>query len=165
MNTKKQKDIIQSYVLACKKENKTVLITKGVFDIIHPDHIKMLNRLSKLADVLIVLLIPDWAVSVMKPNRPILEESARLAVVGSLKPVTKSFIDYDSRDSDTNKYSRDIDVEIMKSISPDMWAMNKGQLAKFEKYNIGNTKLVAFDEGNEYSTTKIIDKILVKYSK
>jgi cytidyltransferase-like protein len=160
-----QVQLVKDYVSKCHKEGNTVLIVKGVFDLIHPDHIKTLERLSKLADELVVLLIPDSAASLIKPGRPILPESARQKVVSNLKPVKKCFIDYDSRDSKTKKYSKDRDIELLKEISPDMWALSENNFSKFEEYDLGKIELIKYEEGVNYSTTKIISKILEKYAK
>jgi len=164
MSDQKQIQRIRKYVNACHKDGRTVLVTKGVFDIIHPDHIKSLEYLSRKTDVLIVLIIPDKVVSRIKPGRPILPESARQKVVDSLKPVTKCFIDYDSRDETTRKYSKDKDIELLKEISPDMWALTEKNFPKFEDCDLAKIQLIKFKEGDEYSTTGIINKILSKYA-
>lgn len=164
MINQKQVQQIKKYVKKWQDKGKTVMIIKGVFDIIHPDHIKTLEYLSSYADVLIVLIIPDWAVSLIKPRRPILPEYARQKVMSSLKPVTKCFIDYDSRNESTQKYSRDKDMELLKEICPNMWAVTENSFPKFEKYDLNKIQLIKFKEGSEYSTTGIINKILSKYA-
>ena len=72
-----------------KSENRIVVFTNGVFDIIHPGHVAYLTEAKELVSVLIVGLNSDESVKMLDKgtNRPIQNEDARAVVLSALKPV------------------------------------------------------------------------------
>lgn len=71
-----------------RKSGKTIATTNGVFDIIHPGHIALLEKAKKQGDVLIVLLNSDASVKHIKgPSRPINSQKNRARVVAALRCV------------------------------------------------------------------------------
>ena len=72
-----------------KSENRIVVFTNGVFDIIHPGHVAYLTEAKELGSVLIVGLNSDESVKMLDKgtNRPIQNEDARAVVLSALKPV------------------------------------------------------------------------------
>ena len=153
-----------SFISNEKQKGNSVVLIKGIFDLIHPDHIKCLELLKQVANVLVVLIIRDRQTSTIKPGRPIQDELSRLKIMSSLKPVDFCTFDYDSTDPITGIYSRDIDVQKMTQLNPDIWAVSKGRKVKFENYNLGSIKILEVPEGQDHSTTKIIERILRVYS-
>jgi rfaE bifunctional protein nucleotidyltransferase chain/domain len=69
-----------------RREVKVVL-TGGVFDIVHIGHLATLQEAKKLGDILTVVVARDKTVEKMKRRKPINEEMARLGIIRSLKPV------------------------------------------------------------------------------
>lgn len=61
-------------------------MTTGVFDILHPGHIHMLEEAKKLGDELVVVLARDESAAREK-HRPITPEAHRRHMVAALKPV------------------------------------------------------------------------------
>ena len=67
---------------------KTVVFTNGCFDLLHRGHVDFLQRARSLGDALIVGLNGDGSVRELKgPDRPILPEADRAAVLAALRAV------------------------------------------------------------------------------
>lgn len=147
-----------------KLKRHSVVLMKGVFDLIHPDHIRCFELLKQKADVLVVLIIGDKATATIKPGRPIQDEQSRMKIISSLKLVDFCALDYDSTDPATRKYSKDMDIQKLKQLNPDLWAVSQSRKAKFENYDLGGIEIMEVPEGQDHSTTKIIEKILEIYS-
>lgn len=147
-----------------KLKGNSVVLMKGVFDLIHPDHIKCFELLKQNADILVVLIIGNKATARIKPGRPIQDEQSRMKIISSLKAVDFCTLDYDSTDPLTGEYSKDVDIHKLRQLNPDIWAVSQGRKAKFENYDLGDIKIMEVPEGQDHSTTKIIEKILEVYS-
>ena len=64
---------------------KTVVFTNGVFDLLHPGHVRYLEDARWLGDVLIVAINSDRSVRANKgPSRPINPEQERAEVLAAL---------------------------------------------------------------------------------
>ncbi len=67
---------------------QTVVFTNGCYDILHPGHIRLLERARALGDVLILALNTDASVARLKgPTRPLLSESERARMALALEAV------------------------------------------------------------------------------
>lgn len=63
----------------------TVVFTNGVFDLLHPGHVRYLSEARRLGDVLIVGLNGDRSVQANKgPDRPLTPEHERAELLGAL---------------------------------------------------------------------------------
>ncbi|MBU2229053.1 adenylyltransferase/cytidyltransferase family protein, partial [Patescibacteria group bacterium] len=86
----KLKEIIES----AKKTGKSVLIKKGVFDIIHPGHIYAISNFKKYADIVIILIQSDEFTRKKKGNkRPINDQEQRVSVMDRIKDVDYVYAD------------------------------------------------------------------------
>jgi D-glycero-beta-D-manno-heptose 1-phosphate adenylyltransferase len=65
--------------------DKRVVLTNGVFDLLHVGHLRYLRAARALGDVLVVGVNAD--ASVQKPGRPLVPESERAELVAALEPV------------------------------------------------------------------------------
>src|SRR5579883_2403846 len=68
-----------------KSEGKKVVFTNGCYDILHPGHVRLLERARSLGDVLILALNTDASVQRLKgPARPFFNEQIRVerALIG-----------------------------------------------------------------------------------
>lgn len=66
-----------------------VVLTQGVYDLIHEGHAKYLEEARKRGDVLVVAIDSDEITKMRKgPNRPIVPESERLRMLSFLRSVT-----------------------------------------------------------------------------
>ena len=64
-----------------------VVLTGGVFDIIHPGHIHTLNSAKELGNVLVVVVATDDTAEKMKKRRPLHDQNERRILVNSLSMV------------------------------------------------------------------------------
>ena len=63
----------------------TVVFTIGVFDLLHPGHVRYLQEARRLGDTLIVGVNSDRSVRANKgPDRPVIPEAERAEVLSSL---------------------------------------------------------------------------------
>ncbi|OYT66170.1 nucleotidyltransferase [Candidatus Bathyarchaeota archaeon ex4484_205] len=84
---------------------KTVL-TGGVFDILHPGHVKLLKKGKKLAGrggKLIVVIARDETVIGRRGRRPVFNERYRKMLVENLKPVDEAVLGYKDVDKGLRK--------------------------------------------------------------
>ena len=117
-----------------------VVLTGGVFDIIHPGHLFTLSSAKKLGDVLIVSVARDVTVKHLKGHYPLNREEQRVELVGSLR-----FVDLSMLGSQTDMF------ELVEYIKPDVIALGYDQAHNAE--DLSNTakrrgiqlKIVRFD--------------------
>jgi D-glycero-beta-D-manno-heptose 1-phosphate adenylyltransferase len=86
-------DEAASWAEHLRGDRKTIVFTNGVFDLVHPGHVRYLQAARALGDVLIVAVNSDRSVRANKgPERPINPERERAEVVGSLACVDAAVI-------------------------------------------------------------------------
>lgn len=141
-----------------KGENKKVVFTNGVFDIIHSGHIDYLIKAKALGDVLIVGLNSDSSVKRIKgEKRPLINQTERAYVLSNLKPVDYVVL-----------FEEDTPLELIKALVPDVlvkgadWSLDKIVGSNVVLSNGGEVKNIAFV--NDQSTSGIVDLILSRYS-
>jgi cytidyltransferase-like protein len=66
------------------RESLRVVLTGGVFDIIHPGHIHTFNAAKKLGDVLVVVVATDETAAKMKRRRPLHTQDQRRELVDAV---------------------------------------------------------------------------------
>lgn len=71
-----------------KQEGKQVVFTNGCYDLLHPGHVRLLERARSLGDKLILALNTDDSVRRYKgPSRPLMNEAQRAGLARSLESV------------------------------------------------------------------------------
>lgn len=140
-----------------KSKNKKIITTNGVFDILHPGHVKYLEEAKNLGDVLIIGVNTDKSAKINKGDkRPINDEKSRISVLAALESVDYVFL-FDEKDPRKwlEKIKPDIhvkagDYKLSRILEKDAVEKNKGKIviAKVEK---------------GYSTTNLINRILNAY--
>ncbi len=71
-----------------KSEGKRVVFTNGCYDLLHPGHVRLLERSRTLGDALILALNTDASVSRAKgPSRTLLNQDQRAGLARSLESV------------------------------------------------------------------------------
>jgi D-beta-D-heptose 7-phosphate kinase/D-beta-D-heptose 1-phosphate adenosyltransferase len=71
-----------------RSQDRRLVFTNGVFDIIHAGHVAYLQTARSFADFLLVGLNADTSVRTLKgPGRPLVGEADRAAVLLALRPV------------------------------------------------------------------------------
>ncbi|HEY4611821.1 MAG TPA: D-glycero-beta-D-manno-heptose 1-phosphate adenylyltransferase [Bacteroidota bacterium] len=92
------------------KQQKRVVFTNGVFDILHRGHVEYLQKAKSLGDVLMVGVNADASVKRIKNDgRPIIGEEDRAHVLAALAAV-----DY------VCLFSEDTPYELLKALVPDV---------------------------------------------
>ena len=89
---------------------KTVVFTNGCYDLLHPGHVRLLERARSLGDVLILALNTDASVARLKgPSRPLIRQDERARMTMALEAVDAvTFFDEDT--------PRDLIAEVLPDI-------------------------------------------------
>ena len=141
------------YVRQQQNAGRRVVFTNGVFDILHPGHVRYLREARSLGDLLIVGLNADASVRRNKgPERPINSEQDRAEIVAALECVDAVVI-----------FDEDTPAEIIEAVQPDVlvkgadWAEDAIVGRDTVEARGGRVVRVAIEKG--FSTTSIVDKI------
>lgn len=122
-------DIKQAILISekLKKQNKTIVLAGGCFDVLHQGHIQFLKKAKKQRDLLFVLLENDKKITEIKgKERPINRQKERAGALSKLK-----FIDFIIT-LPFFKVNEDYDNLVFK-LKPDIIATTKGDPARFHK--------------------------------
>jgi D-beta-D-heptose 7-phosphate kinase / D-beta-D-heptose 1-phosphate adenosyltransferase len=76
-----------AHVRACRALGWKVVMTNGVFDLLHVGHIRYLQAARDLGHVLVVAVNDDASTARLKPGRPINTLADRMAVLSALRSV------------------------------------------------------------------------------
>ena len=95
------------------------IATFGVFDILHPGHVKFLKKCKSLSKdtELTVVIARDPTVIQEKGERPVMPEEYRIHIVQSLKPVDKAILGNEGPDK----------LKIVEEIKPDIIVLGYDQ--------------------------------------
>ncbi|HVW96968.1 MAG TPA: D-glycero-beta-D-manno-heptose 1-phosphate adenylyltransferase [Mucilaginibacter sp.] len=153
LNKIKSLDSLRTEVGNWKRDNKRVVFTNGVFDLIHIGHLTYLAKAAELGDKLIIGLNSDGSVKRIKgEDRPINDENSRAALLASLFFVDSVVI-----------FGEDTPLKLITALLPDVlvkgadYSVDNIVGAKEVMANGGEVKTITFVEG--YSSTSIINKI------
>jgi D-beta-D-heptose 7-phosphate kinase/D-beta-D-heptose 1-phosphate adenosyltransferase len=132
---------------------KTIVFTNGVFDLLHPGHVRYLQHARSLGDALIVGINSDRSVRWVKgPHRPINPEAERAEILAALACVDAVAI-----------FDEETPFEIISAIAPDVlvkgadWAQDAIVGRDIVEARGGRVVRATIEEG--YSTTAILNKI------
>lgn len=136
-----------------KRDGKKVVFTNGCYDLLHPGHIRLLERARSLGDVLILALNTDASVQRLKgPMRPMIAEDDRAAVALALEAVDAVTL-----------FDEDTPRELIAEVLPDF--LVKGAdwshfIAGREEVEAAGGTVMALPLEPGYSTTNIVDQIV-----
>lgn len=99
------------------RESLRVVLTGGVFDIIHPGHIHTFNAARKLGNVLVVVVATDQTAARMKNRVPRHNQNQRRALVDSLQMVDLCVVGH-----------KDDIFRTVREVMPDMVALGYDQI-------------------------------------
>ena len=140
-----------------RSAGQTVVFTNGCYDILHPGHIRLLERARGLGDVLILALNTDGSVARLKgPSRPLISESERARMALALEAVDA-----------VTFFEEDTPRELIAEVLPDI--LIKGAdwahfIAGREEVEAAGGKVMALPLEPGYSTTDIVAEILARDS-
>jgi rfaE bifunctional protein nucleotidyltransferase chain/domain len=133
--------------------SRTVVFTNGVFDLLHPGHVRYLEVARALGDALIVGLNGDASVRRNKgPERPITPQAERAEILLALSAVDAVVI-----------FDEDTPAEIIAAIQPDVlvkgadWAADAIVGRDIVEARNGRVVRVPLEQG--YSTTSIVERV------
>ena len=130
-----------------------VAFTNGCFDLLHPGHIRLLERARTVGDVLIVGLNSDAGVRRTKgPSRPILGEQERAELAGELEAVDAVVL-----------FDEPTPRELIADLVPDI--LVKGAdwshfVAGREEVEEGGGVVLTLALEPGYSTTNLVDSLI-----
>ena len=130
-----------------------IVFTNGVFDILHPGHVRYLTQARALGDVLIVGLNGDSSVRRNKgKGRPVTPQGERAEILAALEAVDAVVL-----------FDEDTPAEIILAIQPDVlvkgadWAADAIVGRDTVEARGGTVVRVPVEQG--FSTTAILEKI------
>ena len=129
--------------------------TNGCFDLIHPGHVRLLNKARARCDRLVLGLNTDSSVQRLKgPTRPVQAEMARATVMASIGAVDLVVL-----------FDEDTPLELIRALRPDVlfkgadYAIDEVVGADVVRAYGGEVGLIELEEG--HSTTNLIRRMNV----
>ena len=138
-----------------RAHSKTVVLTNGCYDILHPSHIRTLERCRQLGDVLILALNSDSSVRAIKgPQRPIIDQQERAALACALQAVDAVVL-----------FDEETPRELISEVLPDV--LVKGSdwshwVAGREEVEAAGGRVVLLPLEPGFSTTATVEEILAR---
>jgi rfaE bifunctional protein nucleotidyltransferase chain/domain len=136
-----------------RADGQRVVFTNGVFDLLHPGHLRYLETARAEGDALIVGVNSDRSVRALKgPDRPIHPESERAEIISALRAVDAAVV-----------FNQDTPHEIIALLLPDVlvkgadWPADQIVGRDVVARRGGRVVRVPVEPG--YSTTRLIDRM------
>jgi len=146
-------DMVSAFVGRERAAGRRIVFTNGVFDLLHPGHVRYLQDARALGDLLVVGINADESVRRNKgPTRPINPQHERAEVLAALACVDAVVI-----------FSEDTPAEIIRLVQPDVlvkgadWAADAIVGRDTVEARGGQVVRIPVEEG--YSTTAIIERV------
>jgi rfaE bifunctional protein nucleotidyltransferase chain/domain len=136
-----------------RRAGRRVVFTNGVFDLLHPGHVRYLRDAKRLGDVLVVGLNSDRSVLRLGKgaDRPLVGQRDRAEVLAALE-----MVDY------VVAFDADTPYELIRAVQPDVlvkggdWTVDRLVGADLVLARGGVVKSLPFAKG--YSTTRLIER-------
>jgi len=142
-----------SFAASRRDAGERVVFTNGVFDLLHPGHLRYLQQARALGDLLIVGLNSDASVRRNKgAGRPINPEAERAEILAALACVDAVVL-----------FDEDTPAEIIRAIQPDIlvkgadWPAD--QIVGRDTVEARGGRVVRVEVEQGYSTTALLDRI------
>lgn len=146
----------QRLVDELRKTGKRIVFTNGVFDLLHPGHLRYLKAARAEGDALIVGVNSDRSVRANKgPARPVTPEAERAEILAALGPVDAVVV-----------FDEETPADIVRVLQPDVlvkgadWPTDQIVGRDTVEARGGRVVLVPVETG--YSTTAILERIRPK---
>ena len=144
---------LAAFITRLRAAGRTIVFTNGVFDLLHPGHVRYLQHARTLGDALIVGVNSDRSVRANKgPGRPITAEAERVELLEALACVDAVVV-----------FDEDTPHDIISAVQPDVlakgadWAEDAIVGRETVEARGGRVVRVPIEAG--YSTTAILAKI------
>jgi rfaE bifunctional protein nucleotidyltransferase chain/domain len=146
-------DTLAAFVSQQRAAGRQIVFTNGVFDLLHPGHVRYLQEARALGDLLIVGLNADESVRRNKgPARPINPQAERAEVLAALDSVDAVAV-----------FNEDTPAEIIRLIQPDIlvkgadWAADAIVGRDTVEARGGRVVRIPVEQG--HSTTMLVERI------
>jgi rfaE bifunctional protein nucleotidyltransferase chain/domain len=141
------------YARSLQASKRTVVFTNGVFDLLHPGHVRYLRAARRLGDSLIVGLNADASVRRNKgPNRPLNPDIERAEVLAAFDCVEAVVI-----------FEEETPDAIIKALQPDVLVKGADWLADQivgrDTVEARGGRVVLIDVEQGHSTSALVRKI------
>jgi len=140
-------------VARARTASGTIVFTNGVFDLLHPGHVRYLQHARSLGDLLIVGVNSDRSVRANKgAERPITPEAERIEILEALQSVDGAVV-----------FDEETPYELIRALQPDIlvkgadWAEDAIVGRDLVEARGGSVVRVSVEPG--YSTTALIDAV------
>lgn len=147
------RDAAADWAMRTRDAGKRIVFTNGVFDLLHPGHVRYLQAARAEGDCLIIAINSDRSVSAIKgPTRPITPERERAEILGALRCVDAVVV-----------FDQDTPFEIITAVQPDVlvkgadWAADRIVGRDVVEARGGRVVRMPVEQG--WSTTSIVGKI------
>ena len=142
-----------AFVARSRDAGKRIVFTNGVFDLLHPGHLRYLQQARELGDLLVVAVNSDRSVRANKDeSRPITPELERIEILEALTCVDAVVV-----------FDEDTPHAVISALQPDVlvkgadWAEDAIVGRDIVEARGGRVVRVPVERG--YSTTAIIERI------
>jgi D-beta-D-heptose 7-phosphate kinase/D-beta-D-heptose 1-phosphate adenosyltransferase len=136
-----------------RRDGRKVVFTNGVFDLLHPGHVRYLQAARSEGDLLIVAVNSDRSVRANKgPSRPIVPASERAEIVAALGSVDAVFV-----------FDEETPGRSVEAIQPDVlvkgadWPLD--QIVGRDSVEGRGGRVVRASVAEGFSTSQIIEKV------
>jgi rfaE bifunctional protein nucleotidyltransferase chain/domain len=138
---------------ALRRAGRRIVFTNGVFDLLHPGHVRYLRRARQLGDVLVVGLNDDRSARRLGKgaNRPLVTARDRAEVIAALE-----MVDY------VTVFGEDTPYAVIRALQPDVlvkggdWTVDRIVGADVVLARGGRVRSLPFAPG--YSTTALLTR-------
>lgn len=147
------RDAAAQFTAAARAAGRRVVFTNGVFDLLHPGHVRYLQQARALGDLLVVGINADRSVRANKgPERPVTPDAERAEVLAALACVDAVTI-----------FDEETPIRLIDELQPDVlvkgadWAHDAIVGRDIVEARGGRVVRIAVEQG--HSTTAILRKI------
>ena len=138
---------------ALKRDRKRVVFTNGCFDILHPGHIRMLEKARSLGDALVVGINSDPSVQEIKGSqRPLIPQDERAELLAALAAVDFVTV-FDEATP------RELIAEILPAVLVKGSDWDPDEIVGRAEVEAAGGEVVSISLEPGYSTTKLIERI------
>jgi rfaE bifunctional protein nucleotidyltransferase chain/domain len=144
---------VAALVAETRSKGRRVVFTSGIFDLLHPGHVRYLEEARALGDLLIVGLNADESVRRHKgQGRPVTPQDERAEVLAALASVDGVVV-----------FQEDTPADIIRRIQPDILVkgadLPADQIVGRDTVEARGGRVVVVPVEPGYSTTSIVERI------